>query len=270
MNHDDLVFFRASPEAGVPPLTLDESRAFATWIALGGGIVKLGDKLVDMAAHPDWIDTVRRLLPAWSPGTRPVDVLTRDYPEQYRGTVAAPAGDWELVGLINWGKNRDWTTNPPTAMPDTKRTYTIQCASTCLVYEFWSESLLTPVSDHYAVEVAPHTAQVFSLRPAVPGAIPQLLGTNRHVTMGATDMGAVAWTDATRTLAGTLTGAVGTDAAPWEYHLAFHAAGRAVDHAEVDGVASPSATQDGDLVRVRFALPASAQGHAVAWRVIFR
>lgn len=269
VNHDDLLFFRSWPDPSVPPLSLEESRTFATWIALGGGIVKIGDSLVEVERHPEWIDVLRRLLPAWAPGTRPLDVLVRDYPEQYRGHVSAPAGEWDVVGLLHWGTNRDWTTNPPTPLGETTRTYRVTCDGDCLAYEFWSEEFLGAKSGSFGVDVEPRRAKVLALRPRL--AVPQLLGTNRHVFQGATELGAVSWSEGRRTLSGTLVGAVGTAAAPWEWHLAFHApAGFEVARAEVEGVTSPVVEQRGEVVRVRFSLPPAAQGETVAWRVVFR
>ena len=54
---------------------------------------------------------VRRLLPAFPDAARPLDVLTRDFPEQFRLHVAAPAGEWDVLGLFDWGKNRDSSRN---------------------------------------------------------------------------------------------------------------------------------------------------------------
>jgi hypothetical protein len=269
VNHNDLIFFRSWPDPAVPPLSLEESRAFATWIGLSGGVVKLGDKLVDLATHPEWIDIVRRLLPAWPDGTRPLDVLARDYPEQYRGHITAPAGEWDLVGLVNWGTNRDWAQNPPQALPEAQRTYTVHCEGECLVYEFWSEQFIGRKSGDFTFDVQPRRAVVLSLRQ--PTGTPQLLGTNRHITQGATDLGPVQWNAAAKRLEGSLEGSVGTPSAPWEYHLAFYApTGFTLDHAEVDGVTAPAATQQGQVVTLRFSLAVAQQGQPVGFRVFFR
>ena len=268
VNHPDLIFFRSSTEAGVPPLSFEESRTFATWVGLGGGIVKLGDKLVDMAGHPEWIDVVRRLLPAWPAGARPVDVLVRDYPERWVLPIDAPAGAWTVVGLLNWGTNRDHTTRPPLALPDGPRAHAVTCDGECLVWELWTEAFLGMKSGAFTVEVPARDSRVLALR--TPTGAPQLLGTNRHVTMGATDLGPMAWDAGAKTLSGTLTGAVGTEAAPWEYRLAFYApAPFAATSATVAGVDAPALSQDGEVVGLTFALPAGAQDQVVAWQIAF-
>ncbi|TNF38100.1 MAG: alpha-galactosidase [Deltaproteobacteria bacterium] len=267
VNHPDLIFFRSSTQAGVPPLSLEESRTFATWVGLGGGIVKLGDKLLDMAGHPEWIDVVRRLLPAWPDSARPVDVLVRDYPERWVLPVAAPAGEWTVLGLLNWGLNRDTSTRPPTALPDSPRTYPVSCDD-CLVWELWTETFLGRHAGDFEVEVPARDARVLALR--APTGAPQLLGTNRHVTMGANDLGPMTWDATTKTLSGTLTGAVGSDVAPWAYHLAFYApAGYTAVSAAIDLVVAPALSQDGEVVDLRFSLPSDAQDEVVSWQIVF-
>ena len=268
VNHDDLIFFRASAQKDIPPLTFEESRTFATWVGLGGGIVKIGDKIVDLAEHPDQVDVLRRILPAWPEGARPVDVLVRDYPEHWVLPIHADVGDYTVVGLLNWGNNRDFSVRPEVDIPDGPHDYTISCEGECLVWDFWEEQLLGVVTGDLAVQVPAHDSKVLALR--TPTGAPQLLGTNRHITMGATDMGAITWDADDKTLSGTLLGAVGSEKSPWEYRLAFHAPSPLqVVTATVDGVAEPVLQQDGEVVRLSFSLPADKQGQTVAFALSF-
>lgn len=268
LGHADDLYFRAWPDPKVPALTFDEARTFATFVGMTGGPVELGDKLVDL--RPAEIDVVRRLVPAWPDSARPIDVLTRDYPEHFVRHVVAPAGTWDVVGLMHWGDNRDLSASPPLRLAsDAPRSFEVACAGDCLAWDFWSETFLGHVRGSTTLAVEPHGARVVSLRPAT--AVPSLVGTNRHVTVGATDLGPLSWDDATRTLSGTLLGAVGTSAMPWRYHLAFYVpAGFTFDAVTVDGVAAPEATTSPELLDVRFALPPAKQGASVAFAVRFR
>ncbi len=271
VNHDDLLFFRSWPDPKIAPLTLTEARTFASWIGLSASIVKIGDKLLDFQGHPEWIAIVRSLLPAWPDGARPLDVMIRDYPEQFRQYVVAPAGTWDNIGLFHWGRNRDHTTTPPTDLPDSQtRTFQVACPDGCLAFDFWNQQFLGQQSGTFAVTVAPHDARVLALRK--PEGHPQLLGSNRHITQGAADMGKMTWNAAKKTLTGTLVGAVGTALAPFTYQLTFFAPkGFAFQHADVDGVgAALVAQQQGEIVQLRFALPAAAQGTQVAFHLVFQ
>ncbi|GAB4291110.1 MAG: hypothetical protein Kow0090_04470 [Myxococcota bacterium] len=268
VNHNDLIFFREWPNGEYPPITLGESRAFATWIGLGGGIVKIGDKLLDMQERPEWIDIIRRLLPVWADGTTPLDVLTRDYPEQYRGHISAKAGEWEWVGLCNWGINRDLSTEPYTQLGEERRIYRLDCKDECLVYEFWGEEFLGKKKGSFEVEVEPRNCKVLALRSAT--GVPQFLGTNRHITIGATDISELEWDSGSKTLTGKMLGAVGTEKAPWEYHLAFYLPTEfKFKSAEVEMAETVRPDVSGETIKLFFSLPPSAQDKEVTFKLQF-
>lgn len=263
VNHEDLIFFRADTVPGVPPLTLDESIDFCTFVALTGGIVKMGDKLPDLT--PPQLDVLRKLLPAYGVSGRPLDVFLREYPEMWHLPVAGASGSWDLVGVTHWGKNWDLTQRPIAAIADEDRTYHFDLAklgmdasATYLAYEFWSETALPPVSGAFDLPVKAHHAAVVALRRRT--GVPQLLGTNRHVTQGATDVMSERWDATGKTLTIVFAGVAGTDSAPFDYHLAVAAAGERLSAAHVTGVddAAVDAGLANDVVDVRFRLPASA------------
>jgi alpha-galactosidase len=267
-NHDDLIFFRPDPDPEVPPLTLAESRSFASWVSLGGGTVELGDKVLDFAMKPGEVDVLRRLVPVYPEAARPIDVLTRDYPEVHVQRVAAAAGEWRNVGLFNWGKNRDWSVNPPAAMPDESRQLTVPCEGECLAFEFWSQTFLGQKSGPFSIEVEPHGCRVIALR--APTGHPQLLGHNRHLTQGAVDAGEITWNEASRTLSGTLLGAAGTAAVPFTHEASFYApAGYQLKDATVDGATDLSSMQEGEVVRIQFRVPTSKSGQMMSFAITF-
>ena len=57
INHPDLIFFRSHQDEKIPPLTFNESCTFATAVAMQGGIVKIGDRLVDL--NPEAVDCLQ-------------------------------------------------------------------------------------------------------------------------------------------------------------------------------------------------------------------
>lgn len=267
VNHNDLLYFRSDPDPQYAPLTFNESRTFASWVGLGGGIVKLGDRILDLADKPEQIDVLRRLLPSWPDGARPLDVMTRDFPEQHLLHVSAPAGEWDVLGLFNWGTNRDWSTQPPTPMPEAARSFPVSCAD-CLAYEFWSEQFLGRIQGSTMVSVEPREAKLIALRPY--SRAPQFLGSNRHITQGANDMGAVRWDAGASILSGTLLGAVGPATTPFEYRLAFYVPdGFHMSNATVEGAIVRTETV-GPVVRLKFVLPPEAQGQKVKYSVSFQ
>ncbi len=269
-NHDDLIFFRSWPDASKKPVAFIESRAFATWIGLMSSIVKIGDKLTDMAQHPAWIDVVRRLTPIWPDGARPLDVLLKDEPEIFEQKIVAPAGVWTNIGLCNWGKNRDHSTAIPTDLPDnTTRTYTVHCPDDkpCAAYEFWSETYLGEQTSAFQVKVASHDCQVLALRPLETH--PQLIGDSRHVTQGAADLGPMVWDAAQHSLSTTLTVAIGSPTVPWAYHLAYRVPnGFDCPAAAIDGLDVPVVLQHDGIADVVFAFPAAMAGKQANVRLL--
>lgn len=265
--HPDLVFFRSMD--GAPPLSPSEARAFATFVGLTGGIVKIGDKLVDVEGHAEWIDVLRRLMPAHPVTARPVDLLLRDVPEQMRARISAPAGEWDVVGLFHWGRNMDLSASPPVEMADAPRSLDVTCDGPCLAYELWSEAFLGEKSGTFSVPMEPHSAKVLSLRK--PTGVPQVLGTNRHVLMGANDLGRAEWNAASRTLHVEVIAAAGTARAPFEHLVALHVpAGFTLDRVTVTGVTAPRVQVEGALARVRFRVNDADHGKRLALDAVFR
>ncbi len=287
--HPDLIFFRSHADTSLPPLTLGESQALCQFVAMSGGIVKLGDKLVDLS--PEAIASIRALLPIYGRAARPLDVLTREYPEVESLAVPDFAEPYHVIGLTNWGRNRDFGVNPYAALADAPRGIEVDLvaagvdsASPLLAWEFWTDSFLGQIDGTLSLDVPPHTARSIALRPKLGR--PQLLGTNRHVLGGVGVIHALDWDAATRILSGVEEASVGTSHAPFEHRLAFYVpsaftfAGvevQARDGIRVADVVSSTEPAGGDasILRIAFRVedsrppqPGAAFG-SVTWRLRF-
>lgn len=212
LNHPDLIFFRSNPnDTSWPRLTLDESTAFSSFVGLSGGIVKLGDKLVDLT--PEEVNVVRKLLPAYPESARPLDLFEHEYPERWHLPIRYGQDGYneayELVGLFNWGANTDLSVNPYVAIPDSTeaKTFSVKLSDlglnsglgkSYLAFEFWTQKFLGRVSDTLSLDVPAHSARVVALRNEQ--SVPQFLGTNRQLTMGGTLFGKPVWNDETKVL----------------------------------------------------------------------
>ncbi|HEY3357313.1 MAG TPA: alpha-galactosidase [Polyangia bacterium] len=176
-NHQDQIFFR--------DLTLDEARAWVSVAGLSGGMVSLGE---DPAALTDeQVDAYRRILPLTGSTARPLDLFTREFPEQW--AVSTGPGT-AVVGLFNWGRNVDLSRNPSVERADGEPvTHDVDLAAlgldataSYLAYELWTDTLLGPVSGSLTLEVPPHAGRVVRLVPRTTN--PTYVGTNRHILMG--------------------------------------------------------------------------------------
>jgi hypothetical protein len=64
-----------------------------------------------------------------------------------------------------------------------------------LLFDFWKQEFVGKMREEYSVSLPPHSCQVLSLRPA--SGHPQLVGTDRHITMGGVEVTDERW-DAAR------------------------------------------------------------------------
>lgn len=262
-NHPDLIFFRSNPNDETwPPLTLGESQAFCTWVAMTGGIVKIGDRLVDL--EPDHINTLRTLVPIYPVPATPRDLLLMEFPQVWHQRVDAPLDgfgeDYDVLALFDWGGNVDMTTSPYTEISDDggPTTHVIDLGALGidgqrLAYEFWTGTFVGVVDGELTLEVPSHRGRVVALRPRTE--TPQFLGWNRQITMGGTLLGEVVWDDGAGTLTLPFQAAAETSLAPFELEIAVYApAGFDASDVALNGVAAEGLTwsQDERVVRVHF------------------
>ncbi len=265
INHSDLIVFRSNTRDETwPRVTLDESQAFCSYVGMTGGIVKLGDRLVDLQG--DHINSVRKLLPIYSKGGRPLDMIQLEVPEFWHLRVDQTDGGFEqgydLVALFHWGKNWDQTVSPYALIPDTDTPrhhafklsdIGMDASKTYLAYEFWTGEFLGEVDDEFELDVPSHTGRVVALREKLDR--PQFLGWNRHLTMGAVLLGAVDWDENAQTLTLHAPIVPGTEKAPFTYELAFYlpeGTSYADYTASGDSDASVQAEQQGRVLRVQY------------------
>ncbi len=194
INNNDLIYFRESSDrderVGV---TMNEARAFVSAVGLSGSIVKLGETWLDMT--PEWTSVLSRIMPPYGRAARPIDLFEKEWAQIHHLPVTTPAGgSHSIVGLFNWGLNKDLVTHEETP-EETKEVgtslYALGLEGTHLVYEFWSRKFIGETGDKVAMTLEPRTEAVLALRKKT-GA-PQFLGTSRHFTMGGTDLLAESW-----------------------------------------------------------------------------
>ncbi len=263
VNHPDLIFFRSNTnDESWPRLTQEESEAWCSWVALSGGIVKIGDRLVDL--EPDHINALRKILPTHGAPARPLDLFELEYPERwhihYDGGLDGFDESWDLLGLFHWGFNVDQTTNPYTPIEDTEddRVHTVDLEALGiederLAYEFWTGEYLGLVEGELELAVPSHRSRMVALRE--PADHPQFLGWNRQITMGGVLLGDVSWDADSSTLELPMHAAASTDYARFEYSIAVRVPdGYGRPDMSFSGVALDSSgyTIDGEVLTISF------------------
>lgn len=242
-----------------------EQRTFAVFIGMLGGVVELGDPIEGL--RPEALDTFRRLLPVYGRAARPLDVFVRDYNERWVLPVRSWSEDarapapWAVAAATNWGRNRDWSATPATAMADEARTYRFSRAELGLgdgalvAWELWSGRMVEVGGSGVEVAVAAHESAVVVVRARRDGV--QWLGTDRHVTGGATDVVSERWDAAAGELVLVLrVAAAGEGGHTMRERVALRAdaAVTGTPTATLEGVGSTTVevTREGELVTVAF------------------
>jgi hypothetical protein len=284
LNHPDLTFYRAHRDPRIPPLTLNESSTFTTAVALQGGIVKIGDRIVGLA--PEAVDDLRRILPVYGKGGRPLDLFRREFPEVWSLAVEDFDEPYHVLGLLNWGVNVDLTRWPYPFVEDAARQIGASASETglnpetaYLAFEFWTQTFLGESDGGLAMTVPARTPRVVALRPKKGR--PQFLGTNRHVLGGAGVVRSLNWNKGTKTLTGVQEGSIGTEYAPFEHRVSvyvpegFTPRDAAVTAPDGYGILGQSWETDGPVLTLHFSVrdtsPVEGGRHPdVTWRATFQ
>lgn len=182
--HPDLLFFRDTQG-----LTFEEARTWATAVALTGGIVKIGESYESMHAHPEWMEVVRRMLPVYPRSGRPLDLFLREYPEVWDMRLEREGRSWHVVGLFNWGKNRDagsseWDAEEPRVIGVDKAA--LGFAKDVLVFDSWAGTWEWVSGPRIERLLQPRSCALLIVRERP--ATPSVISTTRHLMGGAVEV----------------------------------------------------------------------------------
>jgi len=111
-----------------------------------------------------------------------------------------------------------------------------------LLFDFWNQKFLGKVRGEYSVELPPHACQVISVRPAEGH--PQLIGTDRHITMGGVEIANEVWDTATRQLRIKV-----SLVENYPTTLTFYTAGANLKAPQAEGARITALAREGDVVR---------------------
>lgn len=158
-----------------PPLTLEQARVWASFLALTGQPVMMGDKMYELS--DERVELLRRIIPPAN--IRPMDLYPRAQPDIICLKLDDAAGRRDIVGIFNWSavERQQALDAAALGLPD----------ADYLVYDVWRKDLLGRLDDTLTVHLPPMSCRVFCIRPMAPDR-PTLLGTSRHLTQGAVDV----------------------------------------------------------------------------------
>jgi len=220
------------------PQTIDQTRAMGTLLGLTGLSFTTTD--IGLPNIPaDRLQMLRRLVPVAH--TRPMDLCRFDRGPLPRWWVLNQTDDdgrrWCVAGVLNWGleaEERHFVDLEDLGL-DPHREY--------LAYDVWSQRPIGRFRGAIGLRVAPTSGPAIALHPVERD--PFIIGTDRHVTMGAAELQDIRFADnilSARFVAGV---------AGRTFHLdVFCPEGREPTRAAVDGLEQPLQRLADGLLRV--------------------
>lgn len=173
-------------------LTVQQSAAAATIVALSGGNLISGDRLVDL--DPAKLEILKKVTPAYGEAAMPVDLFDADIPTTFVLHIDRPFAAWSVVAFFNPQLDVAVDRRFPLSRLG------LDSAKTYLAFDFWKQRFAGAITNEISVRVEPGSVTLLALHAAT-GA-PQLLSTSRHVLQGAIEIEDVQWNAAERTLNG--------------------------------------------------------------------
>jgi alpha-galactosidase len=181
-------------------LTMQQAQAAATSIALSGGNMISGDRLVDL--DPTKLEILKKITPSYGEAAVPVDLFDADVPTTFVLRVERPFAAWSVVAFFNPDLHATVERRFPLSRLglDSDRRY--------LAFDFWKQRFVGEITNEIGARVEPGSVTLLALHAAT--GTPQLLSTSRHVAQGAIEIEDVRWNATERMLSGVSIGFPGS------------------------------------------------------------
>ena len=181
-------------------LTITQSQAAASIIALSGGNIISGDRLTEL--DNSRLEILRKIYPSFGEAAKPVDLFDSDRPSVFSLQIKKPFGEWTIVGLFNAGRTEiiDKTIPLSRLWLNPEKTY--------VVFDFWKERLIGEMTRNLDVRVLPESVTLLSIHEKKD--MPQVISTDRHVLQGAVEITDIHWDENTKMLNGISSGSANT------------------------------------------------------------
>lgn len=205
-------------------VTLAEAHTVVTYVALSGVVYSTGSLMSELPQ--DRLKLLKMTLPTMP--ILPIDLFSRgtdmpmwdmfkhttpdtyihNYPEILDLKVNAKSGVYDVVGLTNW------RSGTATRELDFANKLGLEAGVRYIAFDYWAQKLLGVFKNGMKVEIEPHDTRVFLIHPLL--AIPQLVGSSRHIT-GAYSIKGLDWESSQDRLRGASETVPGDDYTLWFY-----------------------------------------------------
>ena len=245
------------------PLTLDQARAWGSWIGISGQLNIASEWLPGLPN--DRLDIVKRSMPNHGLSGRPIDLFESNMAQIWHLTGGTGRQRKDIIGLFNWDHEK-----PDTVSVELKKLDLPASAGGNYVgFDYWADQFIEPFSGTLEAQLRPSCCRIISIRPL--GDRPVLVSTSRHVTQGIVDVDQEDWNSRKYEMRGK-SKVVGED--PYELRIYAPADSgpwqvRSADVSQADSQAGVTikSQQAGQEIRVTLNSP---ENRSVSWKVVFK
>ena len=190
------------------PLTLDQARAWGSWIAISGQLNIASEWLPGLPA--DKLDVVKRSMPNHGLCGKPVDLFSNALAQVWYLRSGAGEQRKDVIGLFNWDDKK----SDSVSVELNKLDLPGGGNGTYVGFDYWEDRFVVPFSGELKTELRPSSCKVISIREILNR--PVLVSTSRHITQGIVDVMKEEWNGRTKILSGK-SNVVGDD--PYEIRI---------------------------------------------------
>ncbi len=244
------------------PLSLDQARAWGSWIAISGQLNIASEWLPGLPAER--LDVIKRSMPNHGLCGRPIDLFENAFGQIWHLTAGAGPQRKDIIGMFNWDDKK----------PDTVRVELDKLnlpdggSGTYAGFDYWAKKFIRPFTGTFESELRPSSCRIISIKQILER--PVLVSTSRHITQGIVDVVEQSWNSQRKTLSGK-SKVVGSDL----YELRIFAPTDG-EHRQVSSVDVSSADkqagvtiktkQTGPEIRITINSP---ETRLVCWEIVF-
>ncbi|HUX98788.1 MAG TPA: glycoside hydrolase family 36 protein [Candidatus Deferrimicrobium sp.] len=159
-------------------LTPHEIQFEVTAIGLLGGLLFISDNLANLS--PEEVKLIQLLIPPFGTTARPIDMLTKNYPEILVLDITTSFDEWKLVGIFNWSdKSKTRLLNFDEIFDSNHGQHH--------VFEFWEQKYNGIHENHFEIgPINPHSVKYFAIHEVKEK--PTLISSTFHITQGAIEV----------------------------------------------------------------------------------
>jgi hypothetical protein len=243
------------------PLTLDQARAWGSWIAVSGQLNIASEWLPGLPA--DKLDVVKRSMPNHGLCGRPVDLFENDPAQVWHLTAGTGEQRKDVIGLFNWDDKKPISLSvdlDKLGLPDDGK-------GTYVGFDYWEGKFTGPFKGVLKAELRPGSCRVIAIRRVLER--PVLVSTSRHVSQGIVDLMKENWNNRANILSGK-SKVVGED--PYEIRIfestrSWQALRVNVSEADRRAGVTAEIQQENQTIRVTINSP---ENRRVTWEAVFK